>query len=149
MSTAEETVVEVSPGLSLLPSGPLPPNPPSLLASARMTSLMETLRKRYDLVLIDSPPVEHLADASILASISDGVIAVARVGVTKRADLPAAATNLRQVPTPLIGVVLLEPREIDDTYYPAVARGARRIPTSVDDDVDDASSRQSDAVESR
>jgi capsular exopolysaccharide synthesis family protein len=148
LSTEEDAVVEVAPGLSLLPGGPLPPNPPSLLASKQMRSLVEKLGTRYDLVLIDSPPVEHLADASILASISDGVIAVARVGVTLRADLPAAAANLRQVPTPLIGVVLLEPREIDDTYYPAVARGARRVPTSVDDEPDDESTRQPDAVES-
>jgi capsular exopolysaccharide synthesis family protein len=125
MANIDDTVVEILPGLSLLPSGPLPPNPPSLLSSGRMRELLADVRDRYSLILIDSPPVAHLADASILASMSDGVIVVSRVGLTKRADLPAAAANLRQVPTPIVGVVVLEQRQIDDTYYPALSRGGR------------------------
>ena len=125
MADVEDTIVEITPGLSLLPSGPMPPNPPSLLASARMREVIGELRERHGLILIDSPPVAHLADASILASVSDGVIVVARVGTTQRADLPAAAANLRQVPTPIVGVVVLEERTIDETYYPAVSRGAQ------------------------
>jgi capsular exopolysaccharide synthesis family protein len=148
LTTPEESIVNVSPGLSILPGGPLPPNPPSLLSSSRMRTLITELRGRFGLILIDSPPVAHLADASILASISDGVVAVARVSVTKRADLPAAAANLRQVPTPLIGVVLLEQRVIDDTYYPAVARGARRVASHGNDEAGDSAPRRDDAVES-
>lgn len=147
-ATPEETVLEIAPGLSLLPGGPLPPNPPSLLASVRMRELIDELRERYDLILIDSPPVAHLADASLLASISDGVVAVARVGLTRRADLPAAAANLRQVPTPVVGVVLVEQREIDDTYYPAVARGAEQVASAQEAAVDEGSPRRADAVES-
>jgi capsular exopolysaccharide synthesis family protein len=124
MASADETIVQLSPGLSLLPAGPMPPNPPSLLSSVRMRELVADLRARHGLVLIDSPPVAHLADASILASISDGVVVVARVGVTDRNDLPAAAANLRQVPTPIVGVVVFEPRSIDETYYPAVSKGS-------------------------
>ena len=119
----DDAIVPLAPQLSLLPAGPVPPNPPSLLASTAMKTLLTKLRQRYAMIIIDSPPVAHLADASILASIADGVIVVARVGVTKRADLPAAAAALRQVPTPVIGVVVLNHREIDDTYYPAVSRG--------------------------
>jgi tyrosine-protein kinase len=119
----EDLTIELAPGLSLLAAGPMPPNPPSLFSSAAMRDLLASLRERHALVLIDSPPVAHLADASILASMSDGVIVVARAGVTKRTDLPAAAAALRQVPTPVIGFVLLEPRQIDETYYPAVSRG--------------------------
>lgn len=123
MANVDDTIVQLTPGLSLLPAGPMPPNPPSLLSSVRMRELIAELRERHGLILIDSPPVAHLADASILASVSDGVVVVARVGVTNRADLPAAAANLRQVPTPIIGVVVLEPRTIDETYYPAVTKG--------------------------
>jgi capsular exopolysaccharide synthesis family protein len=130
MASVDDTIVELTPGLSLLPAGPMPPNPPSLLSSVRMREVLAELRERYGLILIDSPPVAHLADASILASVSDGVIVVARVGVTNRSDLPAAAANLRQVPTPIVGVVVLEPRTIDETYYPAVSKGTQpAVPT--------------------
>jgi Mrp family chromosome partitioning ATPase len=78
------------------------------------------------MVLFDSPPVAHLADPSILASMSDGVIVVARVGVTARADLPNAYANLRHSPVPIVGTVVLEHRVIDETYYPAITKGAQQ-----------------------
>jgi receptor protein-tyrosine kinase len=119
----DEALVELAPGVTLLPSGPMPPNPPSLLSSARMAEIVEELRAQFSLIVIDSPPVAHLADASILAAVSDGVIFVARVGVTARADLVNGVANLRHSPTPIVGVVLLERRTIDETYYPAVSKG--------------------------
>lgn len=124
MARLEDTVIALSPGLSLLPAGPVPPNPPSMLSSARMAETLARLREQHDLVIIDSPPVAHLADASILAAVSDGVVVVARVGVTNRADILAAAANLRHSPTPVVGVVVLEHRQIDETYYPAISRGS-------------------------
>jgi capsular exopolysaccharide synthesis family protein len=123
----DELVITLAPGLSLLAAGPMPPNPPSLFSSAAMRELITSLRERHALVLIDSPPVAHLADASILASMSDGVVVVARAGITKRTDLPAAAAALRQVPTPIVGFVLLESRQIDETYYPAVSTGLHTV----------------------
>jgi capsular exopolysaccharide synthesis family protein len=112
-----EALYEVEPGLSMIPAGPTPPNPPSLLSSGRMRELVAELRDRFTLIIFDSPPVAHLADASILASISDGLILVARVGVTDRADLPAAVANLRHSPTPIVGSVLLRPQTVDGSYY--------------------------------
>ena len=97
-----------------------------------MRDLIDELRGQFSLVLIDAPPVAHLADASILASVSDGVIVVARVGITNRADLVDAAANLRHSPTPIVGVVLLERRSIDETYYPAVAKGGAGVPETVE-----------------
>jgi receptor protein-tyrosine kinase len=126
----DRAIVELAPGLSLLPAGRTPPNPPSLLASGRMKDVMAQLRERHALVAIDSPPVANMADAPILASLSDGVILLGRVGITDRADLRAAVTNLRHSPTPVVGVVILEPRSIDEKYYPAAAR-TRPVPTSV------------------
>lgn len=124
MATLDTTVLEIAPGLSLLPAGPTPPNPPSLLSSGRMRDTIADLRERHTMILIDSPPVAHLADASVLASLSDGIVLVARVGVTERADLGAAVANLRHIPTPLIGAVVLQPQRMDETYYPAITKGA-------------------------
>jgi capsular exopolysaccharide synthesis family protein len=127
-----DAVLEIVPGLSLLPAGPTPPNPPSLLSSGRMREVMAELRERHSLIIIDSPPVAHLADASILAALSDGVVLVARVGVTNRADLPSAATNLRHSPTPIVGTIVLSPQMIDETYYPTRKEGRRDVLELVD-----------------
>ncbi|MGZ4308999.1 MAG: polysaccharide biosynthesis tyrosine autokinase [Gaiellaceae bacterium] len=116
---SSEAIVEVAPGLSLLPAGRTPPNPPSLLASGRMADLMDWLRERHALVIIDSPPAANLADPAILAGLSDGVVIVGRVGLTKRTDLVAAAANLRHTPTPILGAVILEPRAVGEAYYAA------------------------------
>jgi capsular exopolysaccharide synthesis family protein len=114
---SSEAIVEVEPGFSFLPAGRMPPNPPSLLASGRMADLMGWLRERHALVIIDSPPVANLADPAILAALSDGVVLVGRVGLTNRADLVAAAANLRHTPTPILGAVILEPRAVSEAYY--------------------------------
>jgi capsular exopolysaccharide synthesis family protein len=120
--SADDAIVSLAPGLSLLPARPPASNPPSLLYSAEMRDLVRELRNRYDLVVIDSPPTEHLADALILASLADGVALVARTGVTKPDDLRAASVSLQQSGTPVVGLVVFEPRAIDKTYYPAMAK---------------------------
>ena len=112
-------LVEVVPGLTLLPAGPSPPNPPSVLASSNMGKLALTLRQRFDLIVIDSPPVGHLADAALLAALSDASILVARSGHTDRAALTAAAAALERTPAPIVGVVVFERRSLDPVYYPA------------------------------
>ncbi len=88
-----------------------------------MREVVAELRERHTLILFDSPPVAHLADASILASVSDGVALVGRIGATQRADLPRAVTRLRHTPTPIVGIVLLRPQLVDETYYPTVVDG--------------------------
>jgi capsular exopolysaccharide synthesis family protein len=117
----DDALVEVAPGVVLLPAGPVPPNPPSLLSSVRMAEAMDDLRGRFSLVIVDAPPVNQLADASILASQSDGVLFVAWVGATARTDLVNAAATLRHSPTPIVGAVVIERRTVDETYYPAMA----------------------------
>lgn len=120
------TVVNFGEGLSLLPAGPLPPNPTGLLSSNALADLMARLRDSYDLVLIDSPPVVNLADASLLASLSDGVVLVARVGLTRRKDLQTAADGLRHSPTGIVGAVVFERQSAATAYYPYPARERAR-----------------------
>lgn len=119
-------LVEIGPGISLLPAGPAPPNPPSVLSNPKMLKMMIELRRRFDLIVIDSPPVGHLADAVILAALSDASVLVARAGVTVRSNLVAAANALRRTPAPIVGVVVLERRPLDPVYYPAGGTQIRR-----------------------
>ena len=125
------TIVELRPGLSLLPAGPAPPNPPSVLSSPKMAKLVEELRQRFDLILIDSPPVGNLADAALLAALSDASVLVARAGQTARASLVAAAAALSRPRAPIVGVVVFERRSLDPVYYPA--GGVHRERPSPDD----------------
>jgi len=118
----------VAPSLWLLAAGPSPPNPPSLLANVRMTRLVRRLRDRFDLIVIDSPPIGHLADAALLSALSDASLIVARAGKTNRDDLVTAANALKRTPTPLIGAVVFEPRSLDSAYYPTGGSAAARRP---------------------
>ena len=126
VSVLAKTIVEMTPGLSVLPAGAIPPNPASLLASNRLLQLVETLRERFDLILIDSPPVGQLADASLLASASDGAVVVARVGKTKREALQNAVAILSRNPVPVLGVVMFVARSQDSLYYGTQERKRKR-----------------------
>ncbi|OYV68405.1 MAG: hypothetical protein B7Z72_08255, partial [Gemmatimonadetes bacterium 21-71-4] len=67
-------------GLSVIPAGTLPPNPLEFLGGERMRDLLETLRERFDVVLIDTPPVLVTADAALMGVQADGVVLVVRAG---------------------------------------------------------------------
>ena len=76
--------------LTLLPAGQAPKFPTELLGSAAMRRTIDTLRARFDRILIDLPPVTPLADAGTVAPLADGVVMVVRAGVTKRPALEDA-----------------------------------------------------------
>ena len=104
--TLEETLLPV-PGfgrLSLLPAGPVPPNPAELLNSAH--EIFARLRHHFDLVLIDSPPVLPVTDPAILARHADVTLMLAAAGQTRRADLRRAVEKLDQVNATILGIVL-------------------------------------------
>jgi non-specific protein-tyrosine kinase len=94
------------PGLSLLTSGPQPPNPAELLASRRMAEVIETLVGQADMVLFDAPPVIAVTDAAILASRVDGVLLVISAGGTRRDYVRQAKALLEKVNARVVGAVL-------------------------------------------
>lgn len=106
------------PGLKVIASGPIPPNPSELLASRRTSEVIEELQNQFQLVIIDSPPVVAVTDASILASKVDGVIMVMRAHIT-RIDMATEAKNLLDnANARIIGVVINGiPMNGDDYYY--------------------------------
>ncbi len=93
-------------GLSVLPSGPLPPNPAELLAGPRMVSLLAQASERYDQIIIDAPPVLGLADAPILGNLAKGTLLVVESGRTRVGAGNAAIKRLLGARTRLLGAVL-------------------------------------------
>lgn len=79
---------KISPNLDFLPVGTIPPNPTELLFSSRFEELITKLRGIYDLVVIDCPPVEIVADATIVNKLCDMTVYVIRSGVMERSMLP-------------------------------------------------------------
>lgn len=93
-------------GLSVLTSGPLPPNPADLISSERMDAIIEGLKKQADIVLFDAPPVTAVTDAALLASKLDGAMLVLRAGGTRRDHAEQAKTLLLKGHTRIVGAVL-------------------------------------------
>jgi len=99
-------------------SGPIPPNPAEMMASNRMSTLLQDLRQRYDVILIDTPPLLAVTDAQIVASKSDGVIMVVSYGKVKRDIAVKAKANLDRVGAKMLGVVLNNvKRKASEGYY--------------------------------
>lgn len=94
------------PNLSLLPCGPVPPNPAELISSSRMRDLLQLAADRYDHVLIDSPPLINVSDSLILSTLADGVILVVQGGRSSRSILRRARVELANVGAKIYGVVL-------------------------------------------
>jgi len=93
-------------GLSILPSGPLPPRPADLLGSQRMEKVLARLRDVADQILIDAPPLVPVVDALALATRVDGVLLVTSAGDTKRDHARLAVERLHKVNANLVGAVL-------------------------------------------
>ncbi|HZS93706.1 MAG TPA: polysaccharide biosynthesis tyrosine autokinase [Chloroflexota bacterium] len=92
--------------LSVLASGPLPPNPSDLLGTMRMREIVTQLRTDADMVLLDSPPVLAASDATILATMSDGVVLVVDPRRTRRRDIRATREAIEAVGGRILGVVI-------------------------------------------
>ncbi len=92
--------------LSILTSGPVPPNPSEMLGSEAMLALMDQLDKEFDLVLYDTPPVGMVTDAAVVAQKMDGVILVCSAGETDIKGAEYAKKLLSNVDARILGVVL-------------------------------------------
>ena len=104
-------------GLWLLAAGHAPPNPSELLSTPRMAELVEELRGRFDIVIIDCPPLLAVTDAAVIAARSDGALLVVRSQKTKTAQVTAAARALRSVDAHIVGCVLnMVPAKSNDIF---------------------------------
>ena len=92
--------------LTIICAGMIPPNPTELLSSSKMSALIEELRDSYEYIIVDTPPVNVVADAQILAPNVDGVVLVVRSGKTESYELAYAIDVLKRVEGNLCGVLL-------------------------------------------
>lgn len=113
-STIVKTNVE---NLFLLPSGPLPPNPAELLGSNRMSFLLSYLNRRFDILVMDTPPILPASDALLLAPQIDGVMLIVKAGQTNRKMVKKAVEQIRTAKANLIGVILNQVDVKREGYY--------------------------------
>lgn len=105
------------PNLFVLPCGPLPPNPAELLMTKRFTAVLEELGKRFDRIILDSPPLGAVTDAVVLSKQVDGAILVVRAGKTLRDEISRSAKQIRDVGGGIFGVILNELDSSDKGSY--------------------------------
>lgn len=105
-------------GLRVLACGPIPPNPSELLQSHAMETLLSDLRRDFDVIIIDAPPLLPVTDAALLATQADGAIVVVRHGRTTKDQLQHSLERLDAVDAKALGVVInLAPSRKNRTGY--------------------------------
>ena len=106
------------PGITVIASGPSPSRPADLLAGARFIALLKKLEESFDYVILDTPPVLAVADATILSRVVEGAILVVRANRTTRDTLLGTHRQLSQSPLKFMATVLNDVRpEYDYQYY--------------------------------
>ena len=105
--------------LSILTSGPIPPNPSELLASNRFKELLSNFEECFDMIIIDTPPLLAVTDAVIMATVSDGTLIITNAETNNKHHLVKAKEVLQKSDANILGVVLnnVEKSSKDDYYY--------------------------------
>ena len=93
-------------GLFVLPSGPIPPNPAELLSSKAFDAFLEEMKKHYDLIIFDAPPLLSVSDARVLSHKCDGTLLIIHSGVAEKEDVLKAQSILATSQAKVLGVVL-------------------------------------------
>jgi capsular exopolysaccharide synthesis family protein len=108
------TLVE---NLDLIPCGPIPPNPAEIVGSKKIGQLIEALRKDYQHIIIDSPPITAVTDAVMLSRICDSVLMVIHAGTTPKPVVQNGIDQLSAVNARIMGAVLNGVQTGRDSYY--------------------------------
>ena len=112
----EETIQHYNSNTDILTAGNIPPNPSEILGSQSMINLLSFLSERYDIVIIDSPPVGVVTDAQKISASVDGTLVVIRAEETKAKRVTEAVNLLKKVDANIIGMVLNEAQTINKSY---------------------------------
>ena len=92
--------------LEVLPAGPIPPNPGEFVGTAALSEILEQLRGRADIVLVDAPPTLNVGDAMTLSTKVDGILVITRMKTVRRQMLNELSRVLAGSPTPVLGYVV-------------------------------------------
>lgn len=103
--TQQDATHQVFENLTLMTAGALPPNPLAILDSERMATLLQQLKRQYDYILIDTPPLLGAADAAVMGRMSDGVLLVLRPRKVDSANALAAKSFLERSQANVLGLV--------------------------------------------
>jgi len=116
--TYDDAVLQIeNTGLSVLTAGHIPPNPAELLGSKRFQNLLETLKTRFEWIVVDTPPVMAVTDAPVVAHIADAAIFVVGSGMTSRSVARTAVEQLVGANAHVIGAVLNRVDLDNNGYY--------------------------------
>lgn len=113
----ENVLNEYCEKLSILPSGKIPPNPSEMLGSNTMRTLLEYLKSKYEVVILDTPPIGLVTDAQVLSTIVDGAIIVVRLGFSKTESVIEAKNLMMKVGANILGTVLNGAEKVRKSYY--------------------------------
>lgn len=105
------------PNLFVLTSGPIPPNPAELLASNVMGAVIEELKKEFDIIIFDAPPLLSVTDAQILSNKCDGTLLIVNSGVVENESVKKAKSSLEASKANILGVVLNNYKIPHNQYY--------------------------------
>ncbi len=103
--------------LSVLTAGKIPPNPTELLASSRMDKLLEFVKSHYDVVFIDTPPVNIVTDCTVFAQKITGYVLIIKTDTTNTQDVKTAMNNLTQIGGNILGFILNDVNSEKKKYY--------------------------------
>lgn len=113
--------------LDVLSSGLLAPNPSEMLASERMHAMLLRLKEKYDYIIIDTPPINIVADALPLVKISDGAVLVARQNYSSHGELENAISKLQFINAKILGVVVNCLGEYETRKYKSMGKYVDKI----------------------
>lgn len=125
----EEAIQQTSGGLHVLPSGPTPEDPASLLGSDRTKNLLHELSRKYPIILFDAPPMFSATDPALLAPLVDWTLLVLRAGTTTSEEARRAKSLLQTAGGKVLGSVL---NDLDARFAPAYHKHANYYTQSSD-----------------
>ncbi|BAQ62267.1 tyrosine-protein kinase EpsD [Geminocystis sp. NIES-3708] len=116
-SSLSEVIIPLMTNLDLLPAGNTKSNPVALIGSSQMVHLLDELSDKYDLIILDAPPVSVAADAQILGRMSDGMLMVIRQEKANTSMLASSSESLSQADVNILGLLLNCFISDSDNYY--------------------------------
>lgn len=105
-SQLEESVNTINPNFDVITAGPTPPNPSELLGSDQMTTLLDRLESIYDYIIIDTPPINIVPDALVVAPNTSGIVFVVQDFITPHGQFQKALNSIEFAGVRMLGVIL-------------------------------------------